>query len=63
MIAQARRRVQQPRSVPLGAEKLFKLRFDQPSKDRIVIMQGLQQSIYLAFGQGWLSRLSLTSSL
>src|SRR3984957_10189703 len=33
MIAQTRRRVQQPRSLPLGAEKLFKLRFDQPSKD------------------------------
>ena len=32
------------RSVPLGAEKLFKLRFDQPSKDRIVIMQGSQQA-------------------
>src|ERR1700722_10151927 len=33
MIAHARRRVQQPRSAWLGAEKLFKLRFDRPSKD------------------------------
>jgi hypothetical protein len=30
MIAHARRRVQQPRSLPLGAEKLFKLGFTTP---------------------------------
>jgi hypothetical protein len=34
MIAQARRRVQQPRSVPLGAEKLFKLRLWPTVKGR-----------------------------
>jgi len=33
MIAQAGRRVQQPRSLPLGAEKLFKLDLNNRQKD------------------------------